>query len=224
MKVIFVIISIALIVVACKKEQDHAIIYGYEYFPIDSGHYVAYDVLDIIHDDLSGVHDTDYYQIKEVIGEEEIDLEGESSKKMYRYKRASDTLAWSLKDVWIVKKSNRSVELVEENQRKIKMAFSISYDQYWDCNALNEEDENICYYRNIYQPLSIGAIDYDSTVVIEHEDNLNVIHYTRAFEVYSKNVGKVQYFFKDIDINEGDTTQVLKGTEFHYTAFDYGTE
>jgi len=213
-----------MVLVACKKDQDNSIIYGYEYFPDDSGSYVAYDVTEILHDDVAGIHDTDYYQIKEVVGEEDQDLEGESFKKMYRYKRANDTLSWALKDVWVLKKSNRSVELVEENQRKIKMAFSISYDQYWDCNALNEEDEVVCYYRNIYQPMNMGVEDYDSTVVVEHQNDLNFIHYTRSFEVYARNVGKIHSYFKDMDINEGDTLQAIKGNELFYTAYEYGKE
>ena len=49
--------------------------------------------------------------------EEDVDLEGEIFKKVYRYKRLSETLPWSLQDVWVMKKSNRSVELVEENQQ-----------------------------------------------------------------------------------------------------------
>ena len=213
-----------LVLTACKKNQDNNIIYGYEYYPSDSGAYVSYNVVEILHDDLAGVHDTDYYQIKEIIGEEDVDLEGEIFKKVYRYKRLSETLPWSLQDVWVMKKSNRSVELVEENQRKIKMAFSISYDQYWDCNALNEEDEVICYYRNIYQPLNLNNESFDSTVVVEQENDLNFIHYTRSFEVYAREIGKIQYYHKDFDINEGDTLQAIKGNELFYTVFEYGKE
>ncbi|OIQ36780.1 MAG: hypothetical protein BM555_02075 [Crocinitomix sp. MedPE-SWsnd] len=218
------IISIALLALSCKDKNDGIIIYGHEYFPIDQGKYVSYDVMDIVHDDPSAVHDTDYYQIKEVIGEIEIDGEGDETQKLYRYIRQADTLSWGLKDVWIVKKTTRSVEVVEENQRKIKMAFSISYDQYWDCNGLNNLDAEQCYYSNIYLPISVGGLDYDSSVVVEHEDFTSYIEVLRSYEVYALNIGKIQSVNRDIEISNGDTLDVYKGTELFYTAFDYGTE
>jgi hypothetical protein len=53
------------------------------------GAYVVYDVVDIFHDiALLPAHDTDYYQIKEVIGEEELDGENQPYRKLYRYYRA----------------------------------------------------------------------------------------------------------------------------------------
>lgn len=221
MRKILFLLLISITIIACKKDNN-GIVYGFQYFPIDSGKYVVYDVVDIIHDDLSAVHDTDYYQIREVIGEEDIDLEGETFNKMYRYKRESDTLNWWLKDVWVVKKSNRSVEVVEENDRVIKLAFSISYDQYWDCNALNNEDSEQCYYRNIYEARTVGTNDFDSTVVVEHHDNLNAIEFMRFYEIYAANVGRVKTVNKDLEISGTDTLSILKGTELFYTAVSWG--
>ncbi|MBD3637161.1 MAG: hypothetical protein HUJ25_07410 [Crocinitomicaceae bacterium] len=220
-KLAFIFISV-ITLVACNKDQDTSIIYGYQYFPVDTGKYVVYDVIDILHDDISGVHDTDYYQIKEVMGEEDIDLEGEPFHKLYRYKRESDTLLWQLKDVWVVKKSNSSVEVVEENKRVIRMAFSISYDQYWDCNAFNSDDPEQCYYRDIYKPKLVGTINYDSTVVVESNDFLSFIEYKRSYDVYAANVGRIQMVYKDLEIDNEDTLDVQKGVELYYTAIDFG--
>lgn len=215
------IICTVLFFISCKK-QDANIIYGYQYFPSDSGSYVVYDVVDILHDDIAGVHDTNIYQIKEVVGEEDIDGEGETFNKFYRFHRENDTLAWQLKDTWVMKKTGKSVELVEENDRVIKMAFSISYDQYWDCNALNNNDSEQCYYADIYVPKLVGALSFDSTVVVERNDFSSFIDLERSYEVYAANVGKVSSYFKDLEINNGDTLDILKGTELYYTAVDFG--
>ncbi|MEO9531907.1 MAG: hypothetical protein ABJG68_15860 [Crocinitomicaceae bacterium] len=223
MRLIILLCGVVLAFSSCKK-TDETIIYGDHYFPADSGRYVIYDVMDIVHDDPSNVHDTSRFQIKEIIGEEIIDNEGDPTRKLYRYFRENDTLNWSLQDVWIVKKTGRSVELVEENQRKIKMAFSISYDQYWDGNALNNLDAEQCYYSHIYEPISVGSIDYDSSVVVEHQDFLTYIEYLRFYEVYAPNVGKIQSYYKDVEINEGDTLNVEKGTELFYEAVAFGKE
>ena len=101
MRKYFFIVFIAVTAVACKKDKDYSITYGYHYFPLDSGHYVIYDVVDIFHDSaLIPAHDTDTYQIMEVIGEMYIDEEGDEARKLRRYKRLNDTLSWEIKDVW----------------------------------------------------------------------------------------------------------------------------
>jgi hypothetical protein len=222
MRLLFALLSVIIITVSCNKEQDTDIIYGYEYFPVDSGHYVIYDVVDIFHDELLLLNDTNTYQIKELIGEEDMDLEGETFKKLYRYYRAVDTADWILQDVWTIKKSNRSVELVEENKRRIKMVFSISYDQYWDANVFNTDDPENSYYTNIYEPISIGGIDYDSSVVIKQQDFQSFIEHIRAYEVYAPRIGKVKSYRVDLDINNGDSTDISYGTELFYTAVEWG--
>ncbi|MEX1000869.1 MAG: hypothetical protein WDZ35_02010 [Crocinitomicaceae bacterium] len=221
MKTYTLLFFILILFTACKKDEP-AIIYGYQYFPIDSGKYVTYDVVDIFHDEILLKHDTNNYQIKEVMGEEDIDLEGEPFRKLYRYIRENDSLNWQLKDVWVVKKTARSVEVVEENKRRIKMAFSISYDQYWDGNALNADEEEQCYYRDIYKPITVGTIDYDSSVVVEHQDFTSFIEYNRFYEVYAPNVGRIKTYKKDLELNNGDTLDIQKGTELFYTAIDFG--
>ena len=223
MRLSILFVSLILVFSSCKK-GDETIIYGDHYFLADSGRYVVYDVMSIVHDDPSEVHDTSLFQIKEIIGKELMDNEGYHTRKLYRNIKENDNLNLNLKDVWVIKKTGRSVEVIEENQRKIKMAFSISYDQYWDCNALNNLDAEQCYHSNIYLPISVASIDYDSPVVVEHENFLSYIEYLRSYEVYAPSIGKIQSYFKDIEINNGDTLQVEKGTQLFYDAIEFGKE
>ena len=210
---------------SCKKKEDQTIIYGYEYFPIIEGNFVVYDVLDIFHDEaLFPAHDSTTYQIKEVIGETEVDGEGEEYQKLRRYFRANDTLDWTIQDVWTIKRTSRNAEVLEENQRVVKMAFAISYNQYWDCNALNPEDKEACYYSKIYRPFSIPVQDFDSTVTVERQDFSSYIEYLRSYDVYAPRIGLVHSTRKDIRINNGDTLDIAYGSELFYTAVDWGQE
>jgi len=212
------------IFLSCKKD-DNKIIYGYQCYPMEEGRYVIYDVVDIFHDvALVPAHDTSRYQIKEVIGAEEFDGEGEAFRKLYRYYRLNDTLTWTMKDVWTVKKTNRSLETLEENKRRISLAFSISYDQYWDYNALNEDDELEAYYDNIYMPLSLGNNSYDSTVIVEIESELTFVEYKRQYDIYATNIGRIYSARKDLVITNTDTLNIQKGPEIFYTAVSFGIE
>lgn len=218
------ILFVTLLLSSCKKD-DTEILYGYQCFPYDEGHYVIYDVVDIFHDvALIPAHDTLRYQIKEVIGEIEVDGEGDTLRKLYRYYRLNDTLAWAMQDVWTVKKTSRTVEKLEENKRRISLAFSISYDQQWDYNALNEDASLEAYYDDIYLPLALGNLSYDSTVVVEIENSLTFIEYKRQYDIYATNVGLIYSVRKDLDITDTDTLNILKGSEVFYTAISHGVE
>lgn len=220
----FGLVLIVVLISSCKKDSK-TILYGYEIYPMNEGSYVIYDVTDIFHDvALIPAHDTNQYQIKEVIGEEELDGEGEPFRKLYRYHRLSDTLDWTMQDVWTVKRTSQTLEKVEENKRRISLAFSVSYDRYWNYNALNEDDELTARYENIYEPFSIGSDSYDSTVLVEIENLLTFIEYKRQYDIYAMNVGRIIGVKKDLEILNTDTTDIKKGTELFYTAIDFGLE
>ena len=115
---------IVLVIQACKPENDGKIIYGYEFFPTDEGRFVTYRVTDIFHDVLlSPSHDTTIYEIKEVVGTSFLDDQGEIQQELIRYRRDQDGDPWELKDIWTIKRSSRRAEKLEENKRRIKLAF-----------------------------------------------------------------------------------------------------
>jgi len=208
---------------SCKKDNSSPVRMGYYYFPTIEGQYKIFDVMQIIHDHEVSVHDTLTYQIKEVIGESYEDLEGEQAQKIYRYYRQNDTLNWSIKDVWNQKLTTKTAQVVEENKRQIKMAFGISYNQYWDCNALNADDKKECYYANITDPYQLdNGIIIDSTAIVEQSNFLTFIDYTRSFEVYAADIGKIYSYNKDFTINNTDTLNPIKGTELFYSMVEYG--
>lgn len=224
MKKLIGVVFVLILISSCKKDTN-PILYGYDVYPMEEGRFVVYDVVDIFHDiALLPAHDTDYYQIKEVIGEEELDDENQPYRKLYRYYRASDTLDWTIQDVWTVKRTGQALETLEENKRRISLAFSISYDQYWNYNAFNEDDELNARYDNIYQPFSIGSNSFDSTVLVEIENLITFIEYKRQYDVYAMNVGRIIRVKKDLEILNSDTTDIKKGTELFYTAIDFGIE
>lgn len=209
---------------ACKKDND-PIFYGYEAYPLEEGTYVIYDVVDIFHDVLlSPAHDTAKYQIKEIIGETEVDGEGEEYQKLYRYYRLTSSDVWTIKDVWTVKRTPRTLETLEENKRRISLAFSISYDQVWDYNALNEDEELTARYDEIYESMVVNGQSFDSTLIVDIEDVTTFIDYRRQYDVYAVGVGRIMRVKKDLEILNSDTSNIQKGTELFYTVSSFGVE
>lgn len=207
-----------LLLLACKKTP--APYFGYEYFPMEEGRYVEYEVMDIMHDDDVGQHDTTRYILKTVVGEVVEDNEGRAARKMYRYSYDVNSGELLDKRVWTQIIDGGRAEVVEENQRKIRLVFAITLEKEWDVNAFNPEDEQEVFYDEIHKPFST----FDSTVTVEYEDFISLIDYERKYEVYGNHVGLIKRSFKDLRIEDFDTLQVISGTELHYELIDYGIE
>jgi hypothetical protein len=207
---------------SCKKDEvSYDLHYGY--FGLIPGRYVDYDVMEIKHDvDQAIPHDTNRYQLRTVIGDTIMDNEGRIAREFLRFKRTNASQSWVQTDIWTAIIVDRRAELVEENQRMIKLAFEPSENKEWNPNAYNTYDELTAYYRDIHEKSVMGSLTFDSTLVVEQEDFFSLIDYRRKYEVYAKNVGLISKFYKDLKISGFDTSNVQSGTEIFYNCIGYG--
>lgn len=210
---------------SCKKQAAPPS-FHYDYFELTPGHFVEYDVMEIEHDITQFIkHDTNRYQLRTVIGDTVIDNEGRIARKFIRYKRANASASWVLSDVWTTIISGNRAELVEENQRVIKLVFAPTLSKEWNVNAFNMDPEMNAYYSKLHKKRQVGNITYDSTLVVELEVNEpNYVEYKRKYEVYAKGVGLVYKSYKDIKIEPFDTLSVTKGSESFYTCINFGVQ
>lgn len=219
------ILSGLIFIVACKKDDNTPINFHYDYYPIVKGKYVVYDVLEVRHDSQATIkHDTSKYQLKVLIGDTILDLENEVANRFFRYTRTNDAEPWVIKDVWTTKLSGNRAELVEENQRVIKLVFAPTAEKNWNANAFNAFSELNCYYEKLHQQRSFAGHNFDSTLVVEQEDFFSLIDHRRKFEIYAKGVGLVKKFYKHHEIMNFDTLDVRKGNEIHYNLVEFGQE
>ncbi len=223
-KILYFSLLIGLFFVSCKKNEVE-VDFHLAYYPMENGRFVEYDVTEIYHDENSGIHDTSNYRLKTVIGDTVIDNSGRVARKIYRYIFNEQTNEYQVKDLWTGLIDQYRFELVEENQRLIKLVFSPTLNKEWDMNAFNSFDPIYAYYENIHKPFSSGNLNFDSTItVVEEIMEPNLIEYRRKTEVYAKNVGLVSKYYKDLTISDFDTLQVKRGTELFYTVIGFGVE
>lgn len=210
---------------SCKKQAPSPN-FHYSYFDLTPGRYIDYDVMEIEHDITQSIkHDTNVYQLRTLIGDTVIDNEGRIARKFLRFKRANASEAWVQTDIWTAIIAGNRAELVEENQRIIKLVFAPTIAKEWNINAFNMYPETNVYYDAIHDARTIGSLTFDSTLVVEIEVNEpTFIDYERKFEVYAKGVGLVHRYYKDINILNFDTLNVTKGKESFYTCIGFGIQ
>jgi len=196
--------------------------FHYEYFGMEPGRYVVYDVQDITHDADLAQHDTVYYQVKTKWGQPYIDNLGRDAREFNRYYRNSPSDTWTHTDVWTGIIVDRRAELIEENQRVIKLFFAPTAQKYWNANAYNTFDELESYYDDIHKEKTIGGTYFDSTIVVDHVDEKNFIDDIRIYEVYAKGIGMVKSHYKKN--NYQGTSEVDLGKEIYFTYSSSGVE
>ncbi|MBI1837052.1 MAG: hypothetical protein HYR91_07275 [Flavobacteriia bacterium] len=220
---VFIILTLIGILPSCKKKKNESYKTYTEYFGLSKGRYIVYDVQEMKHDiDAFFLHDTISYQLKTWIGNEYIDNEGRVAREFIRYKRSNASQEWVQSDLWTTIIENNKAEIVEENQRIIKLIFAPILNKTWNANAFNLEDELISTYIGVHQSYSINSLNFDSTVTVEQENYYTMVDCKRKFEVYAKGIGLINKYYKDLRINNFDTTNVEKGTEIYYKCVEYG--
>jgi hypothetical protein len=214
----------ALFFSSCKDKVIPPVEVGYEYFPVEVGHWIEYEVDSIVYDDFTGTIDTSHYFIKEVFESEFIDNQNRPTVRMERYFKAADTLNYNLKDIWYVNLTNSTAEKVEENYRITKLAFPINFLQSWDKNAFNVNDEIIYEYDDIHETKTINTLSFDSTITAQHYDQVTLISEDYEFEIYAKNVGMIKKKFVHLEKVWDNPSQVWvieSGVILEYKIIDY---
>jgi hypothetical protein len=209
--------------IGCKTDEPISIDPGYDYFPMDIGRYVSYDVDSIFIDFDASVNDTTYFQVKERIDSLFTDGEGRSAATLKRFYRDDETQPWDLRDVWTVTRTATRAEKYEENIRYVRMAFTVLADKQWDGNAFNAFDEWEYSYENIGGSANVGGELYSNTVDVIQRDNANLLRREFGKETYAHDIGMI---YRELDTCNLfiDSQQIRLGVKMTMTAFDSGVE
>ena len=205
---------------SCEKDNSIPEL-NLDYYGLQKGAFIEYQVTEISHD-IDGLvqHDTMTYFLRTVIGDTFVDNEGRIANEFFRFKRISLLEDWQLIDVWTTIIADNRAELVEENQRVIKLVFPPSKGKEWNPNAFNNSNKEEYYYANIHSPFE----NFDSTLFVEQDDFFSLVDRRKKHEVYAKGVGLVHKYFKDLKISGFDTTNVQLGKELYYNYLNHGVQ
>jgi hypothetical protein len=209
---------------SCKKELVNSNQFLYSsYYALKSGKFIEYDVMEVNHNENAAIqHDTSFYKLKCVIEDTFTDNAGRLAYNYVRYKRISSSESWIQTDLWSTIVFNNKAELVEENQRIVKLVFPASEFTIWNANQFNSDVKLNCNYTELHKSKVINGFTFDSTLVVEQEDKRNLIEFKRKYEVYANRVGMVKKYYKDLQISNFDTLNIKSGKEIFMTLTNFG--
>lgn len=193
-------IIIGLLVYSCKKKENAELTpidFGKDYFPIQVGNYIIYDVDSIAYNDITHIATTYKYRLKEVIKEAFINDEGTTSYRLERYIKYYDStknydqIPWQIKDVWTIIPYTNSIEKIEENIRYIKLIFPIKEGSQWNGNAKNTLGEKKYSYQYVGAAETINNNSFDKVTKVKQYEYRTLISYQNEVEKYARNVGMI---------------------------------
>lgn len=219
-KIAPILVLLLFLVMSCKKETELPVEMGYKYFPINTGHWVIYDVDSVYYNDFTSQVDSFKFQIMETVESVFTDNEGRETQRLERYKRFSDTTDWYLKDVWVENLTTTTAEKIEENMRLIKLIFPPKEKEKWDGNLYNTIGTQNYEYLNVHSAYALNNKTYDSTLTVMQKQEYTLISEKFEKEVYAAHIGLI--YKKYVNLTKEPTGLIKKGVNYSYTLNSYG--
>lgn len=213
---IFIIISLFTV---CDKQNLITEELFHQYYPVEVGHWIIYDIDAVVYDDFTGEVDTSYYQIKEVFHSIFTDDSGNETIRLERFIRDNPDNTWQIKNVWTTRRLPSRAEKTEENNKYIKLAFPPKVNKTWDGNAYNIKPEQTYKITHTHELQTVNELQFDSVVTVLHADFETLISKEYKVEKYAKNIGLVYKEYVDLQ-TEIDGT-VISGVDYKYSVVDY---
>lgn len=128
-----------LVAVACNDQaiNQQGVDNSREYFPLEIGSYIEYQVDSIVFDDAPGGNkkDTISFQLREEVVSMQVSSSGDTIYYLHRFRRNEQGQPWILKDVWTTYYDENNALRNEENLIFRKMTHPLYKGLYWIATA-----------------------------------------------------------------------------------------
>lgn len=228
-----ILIPIALLA-ACDKSDSYQLPpvekIECQYFPLDSGAWRDFDVVEIKIDEPIALFDTQQYIVRERFGGIFIDNVGDTLRQIERFRRASENEKWQPMNTWLAYVNGTEVIQIEENTRIVKMQLPLTIGKQWNGNAYNRTDTLQKYQFRVDSidcPAVVGRFRFDSVLTVSQKNELTAISKVLVAERYAAGIGMVEKvqidiysdsYAPNIDIEN----RVTQGTMIYLTLIDFG--
>lgn len=163
---------------------------GYDYFPLETGRYVVYDVQESQYAP-NAVPVQQTYQLKEVMGAPYTDVAGTTAYRLMRYRRLSDSQNWQADSVWSARLLTNEGIRTENGQDFIKLVFPISDQLSWNGNRRNKSDPDDYELRNVGQPFRVQGKEFDETVTVVAQNDSTLLSQDKRIDKYARQIGLI---------------------------------
>ncbi|MFN3404639.1 MAG: hypothetical protein ACK40G_11125 [Cytophagaceae bacterium] len=184
---------------SCTKKADPDLS-DYEFFPIESGNFVVYEVEKIVYTP-NNIQEEHFF-LKEKIAEE-YTAGNETKFRVERYTKKELNEPWPVDpdSVWAVLYAPNRIVKVESNMRYVKLMFPLAEGKIWNGNSENIAPVENYKITGLKRPYTVNNRNFNQSLRVTQSDEFNKIKKNSKMEVYARGVGMVH---KSIEIYEYD--------------------
>lgn len=236
---LFLALLVTVAVFSCRKPDEikKAADPENNYFPLELGNYIIYDVDSTQWDDQRCVVLKKSHQMMYRVADTFTDVSGRPSYRIETFTRRWPDTTWARHRVLYATNTKEQTEFVETELRYIKLVYPVSANRTWLGNAkIKTGDSALRYfdgwnyrYTNVNVPYNSGDVIYNNTVTVEHVDvaENNPETQPKSFasrtfgkEIYALNIGMIyrEYYHWTYDPS---TTKCRRGAGVTMRAVDY---
>ena len=185
------VLGLCFLLTACSKLADVPPGQtGYDYFPLETGRYIQYDLTGVTYS-LTAPPVTVRYQIKEVVKEAFRDQTGQENYQIKRLIRSKAGDAWELDSVWSARRTMTQALRVENNIHFVKCVFPVQEGVKWNGNAFNDRQEEVYRLRSVAKPYVVNGQPFNETLTVLQRTDSSLVGQDKRLEVYAKNIGLI---------------------------------
>lgn len=187
---VLLLLVIAGIAVGCQSDKQPVPATGYEYFPLEVGQYVQYQVEETRYA-LAQPATSRTYQRRETITDSYTDASGQT---IYRIERAVQQVngEWKVDSVMTAWRTTERALRTENGATEVKLFFPLTERQRWNGTLYTSQEEKLFEATQVGRPLTVGTQPFEQTVTVVQQNDSTLVALRRLREVYAKNVGLVQ--------------------------------
>lgn len=172
----------------CQSSTTEPVTSGYDYFPLETGRYVIYDVQEQQYD-LNTALIQRTYQLKEVVGKTYSDVTGQTAYRLMRYRRSAESGQWQADSVWSAHIVNNKAIRTENGQDLVKLLFPVN--DLLSGNGRNASGSDDYITRNVGQSYHVSGKEFDETVTVVAQDDSTLTSQEKRIEVYARQIGMI---------------------------------
>lgn len=210
-----ILISFTLVIGSCvkKKTEVNENILGKDYYPIQSGKFIIYQVDSTVYKDLPKDTIEYKYLIKEKIADSFTDNTGKNAFRIERFikkfdpKKSYDSLPWVIKEVFLLNASDASIQILENNQRYTKLIFPVQAKASWNGNAGNALGEQTYKYDYIDNTENINNKTFNNVLLVVQKEFRPLVVDQYYIEKYAKGYGLIYKEIIDVVSNKNVTAK-----------------
>lgn len=213
---LFTLLAIATLMLAgCTEEIEPPSDLGFDYFPLELGQRMIYQVDSIIYDTTGTgiIIDTSITYLQEEIVAELTDNTGQPLYRIEISEKKELGDPWQIRSVYAAQRTDQAAYRTEENLRFIKMIFPLERNSPWDGNRFFDATVNVVVagetiemFKNweyqiieIGEPGQVGQFVFDQITTISQADDENLIELRYSQEKYAKGIGLVYKEMRILD-------------------------